>query len=183
MKNKNLSSLIHEYPGQVKKTTDLLEHTFGTKNILRLWRSDKLPQRERITDNISYELHGIGCRVDFSGICIDFDYGPHERVDGFDPWRFYIYACEVPHRYKKYTNQNTLKLEFNNYIAQGKAERLTDSMSNLYFLKPWRPACPLTFRCQAGVSVRTVQAFIQLRPGQLHATTNNPAPNTRHNGE
>lgn len=136
MKKNNLESLIREYIYQVKKATDLLEQTFGTKNILRLWRSNQIPQRGRITDNISYELHGIGCRVDFSGVCIDFDYGPNERVDGFDPWRLYIYACEVTHRYKKYTNQNTLEREFNNYVAQGKVQRITDSMSNLYFLNP-----------------------------------------------
>lgn len=136
IKKHNLETLIHEYLTQVEKATILLEQTFGTKNILQLWRSKEIPQRGRITDNISYELHGIGCRVDFSGVCIDFDYGPNERVDGFDPWRLYIYACEVPHRYKKYTNQNTLKLEFNNYVAQGKAQKITDSMSTLYFLNP-----------------------------------------------
>ncbi|MGH8412884.1 MAG: DUF6896 domain-containing protein, partial [Pseudomonas sp.] len=61
MKKNNLENLIHEYLYQVKRATDLLERTFGTKNILQLWRSKEIPQRGRITDNISYELHGIGC--------------------------------------------------------------------------------------------------------------------------
>ena len=41
MKNQTLENLIIEYLAQVKKATDLLELSFGTKNILRLWRSNK----------------------------------------------------------------------------------------------------------------------------------------------
>lgn len=76
--------------------TDLLESAFGTKNILGLWRSKKIPQRGKITDDATYELHGIGCRVYISQICIDFDYSTDGRIDGFDAWRLYLYACEVP---------------------------------------------------------------------------------------
>jgi hypothetical protein len=36
MKNQNLENLIHEHLTQVKKATNLLEQTFGTKNILQL---------------------------------------------------------------------------------------------------------------------------------------------------
>ncbi|MGQ7863762.1 DUF6896 domain-containing protein [Pseudomonas sp. 32A] len=136
MKNQTLENLINEYLDQVKKATDLLERIFGTKNILRLWHSKEILQRGRVTDDVSYELHGVGCRVYLSEICVDFDYGPNERVDGFDPWRLYMYACEMPRKYKKYTDKTALEQDFSKYIAQGKAKRLIDSTSNLYFLKP-----------------------------------------------
>jgi len=136
MKNQTLENLINEYLDQVKKATDLLERIFGTKNILPLWHSEKISQRGKVSDDVSYELHGIGCRIYLSEICVDFDYGPNERVDGFDPWRLYMYACEVPHRYKKYTDKDALEQDFKKYVAQGKAKRLTGSMSNLYFLQP-----------------------------------------------
>ncbi|MBC3304342.1 hypothetical protein H0Z09_24715 [Pseudomonas sp. SWRI18] len=136
MKNKTLESLIHEYLAHVKEATDLLESSFGTKNILGLWRSKRIPQRGSVTDNVTYELHGIGCRVYLPDACIDFDYGPDDRVDGFDLWRLYMYVCEVPHKYQKYTEESALKEDFNEYLKLGKAKKIPNSMSNLYFLLP-----------------------------------------------
>lgn len=136
MKTQTLENLITEYLSQVKKATDLLERTFGTKNILGLWRAKKIPQRGLLTEDITYELHGVGCSVYLSNICVDFDYGPDERIDGFDPWRLYMYACEVPNKYKKYTNKASLENDFNEYLKLGKAKRISGSMSNLYFIQP-----------------------------------------------
>ncbi len=136
MKTQTLEDLIAEYLAHVKKATDLLEHSFGTKNILRLWRSKKIPQRGSVTGDITYELHGIGCRVYLPEACIDFDYGPDERVDGFDIWRLYIYACELPRRYKKYANKESLEHDFNEYLKLGKAKKIEGSTSNLYFIQP-----------------------------------------------
>lgn len=136
MKTQNLDNLISEYLTQVKEATDLLEASFGTKNILRLWRSKKIPQRGPVTGGITYELHGIGCRVYLSEICIDFDYGPDGRVDGFDAWRLYMYACEIPHKYEKYTDKEFLDREFNEFLKKGTAKKIKESMSNLYFMQP-----------------------------------------------
>ncbi|MFT0477078.1 DUF6896 domain-containing protein [Pseudomonas antarctica] len=136
MRAQTLENLIAEYLEQVKKSTDLLEQVFGTKNILSLWRSKKIPQRGKVADDVTYELHGIGCRVYLSEICVDFDYGPDERVDGFDAWRLYLYACETPLKYKKYTNKESLEREFNAYLKKGKAKKVEGSTSNLYFIQP-----------------------------------------------
>lgn len=136
MKTKNLENLISEYLAHVKEATDLLEESFGTKNIINLWRSKKIPQRGPVTAGVSYEIHGIGCRVYLSKICIDFDYGPDGRVDGFDPWRLYTYACELPHKYKKYTNKEFLDCEFKKYLNKGTAKKIDGAMSNLYFTHP-----------------------------------------------
>ncbi|MCF5055316.1 hypothetical protein GIW50_26115 [Pseudomonas syringae] len=136
MNTQTLENLITEYLAQVKKSTELLEKAFGTKNILRLWRSNKIPRRGSVTDDVTYELHGIGCSVYLSEICVDFDYGPDERVDGFDSWRLYMYACEVPHRFKKYTDREFLEGEFNDYLQKGKAKKIIGSKSNLYFMQP-----------------------------------------------
>ncbi len=136
MTTQTLENLITEYLAQVIKATDLLEQSFGTKNILGLWRSNKIPQRGSVTNDVTYELDGIGCRVYLSEVCVDFDYGPDERVDGFDSWRLYMYACEVPRRFKKYTNRESLQREFDEYLKKGKAQRIIGSMSNLYFIQP-----------------------------------------------
>ncbi|MVV48761.1 hypothetical protein EJA72_10980 [Pseudomonas sp. PB120] len=133
MKNKSLEYLIDDFLDQVKRATDLLESRFGKKCILPLWGTKEIPQRGEILDGISYELHGVGCRVYFPGVCVDFDYGPDERVDGFDVWRLYNYACEVPLLHPKYLVQDVLKRDFGEYLIAGKVERISGSMSRLYF--------------------------------------------------
>lgn len=133
MKNKDLEYLIDDFLAQVKKATDLLESRFGQKCILRLWQSKEIPRRGEISGGIDYELHGVGCRVYFPKVCVDFDYGPGERIDGFDIWRLYIYACEVPNLHSKYIDQDVLKRDFNEYINLGKIERISGCMSGLYF--------------------------------------------------
>lgn len=30
---------------------------------------------ESVTDDVTYELHGVGCSVYLSDVCVDFDYG------------------------------------------------------------------------------------------------------------
>ncbi|MGE1152151.1 DUF6896 domain-containing protein [Pseudomonas kitaguniensis] len=136
MKPQTLENLIAEYLAHVKKATDLLDQSFGTKNILRLWHSKQIPRRGAVTPDVTYELHGIGCSVFLSEICVDFDYGPNERVDGFDAWRLYMYACEVPNRYEKYTDKKFLEREFSEYLKKGKAQKITGSMCDLYFMQP-----------------------------------------------
>ena len=135
MRAQTLEHLIIDYLKQVKKATDLLEQVFGTKNIIGLWRSKKIPQRGTVAANVTYELHGIGCSVYLSEICVDFDYGPDDRVDGFDSWRLYMYACETPSKYKKYTDKQALEREFNAYLKKGKAKKIEGSTSNLYFIQ------------------------------------------------
>jgi hypothetical protein len=131
-----LENLITEYLTQVKIATDLLERSFGTKNILGLWRTKKISQRGSVNSDVTYELHGIGCCVYISEICIDFDYGPDDRVDGFDLWRLFIYACERPKKYDQYTNKEFLEHDFNEYLKLGKAKKIPGSMSSLYFIQP-----------------------------------------------
>lgn len=135
MKNKNLEYLIDDFLAQVERATNLLEGRFGKKCILRLWRENAIPRCGEILDGINYELHGVGCRVYFPEMCIDFDYGPNERVDGFDVWRLYIYACEVPLQHPKYIDEDALKRDFHEYVSLGKVKRVFGSMSNLYFKK------------------------------------------------
>lgn len=108
MKTETLEDLINEYLKQIQQATELLERSFGTRDILELWWTNKIPRRGVVTDGVEYEPHGVGCSVYISDLCIDLDYGPGGRVDGFDPWRLYMYACETPQKYKKYTDMKFL---------------------------------------------------------------------------
>lgn len=133
MRNAELEYLIDDFLTQVERATDLLEARFGKKCIIGLWRAKEIPQRGEVTLGVSYELHGVGCRVYFPEVCVDFDYGPNERVDGFDVWRLYIYACEVPLQHPNYIDQEALKRDFGEYIRAGKVTKISGSMSSLYF--------------------------------------------------
>lgn len=39
-----------------------------------------------------YLKHGAGCTVYFQDGEIDFDFGRHGEINGFDPWRLFIFA-------------------------------------------------------------------------------------------
>ncbi|WP_428839041.1 DUF6896 domain-containing protein [Pseudomonas trivialis] len=56
-------------------------------------------------------------------MCVDFDYGPDGRLDGFDLWRLYMYACELPKKYKKYNDKDLLEREFNTCLIKGRQRR------------------------------------------------------------
>jgi len=133
MKNNELEYLIQDFLDKVEIATSLLEKKFGKRCILRLWRTKQIPQRGRVIGDITYELHGVGCRVYLPEACIDFDYGPDERIDGFDPWRLYLYANEFPKKHQKYVELESVKRDFDEYIFSGKVEKIESSMSRLYF--------------------------------------------------
>lgn len=133
MKNKDLEYLIDDFLEQVEKATALLEAKFGKRCILRLWSTSQIAQRGDVNDDVTYELHGVGCRVYLPDVCVDFDYGPDDRIDGFDPWRLYIYANEVPQKHQKYVDLDNVERDFNEYIKLEKIERIAGSTSQLYF--------------------------------------------------
>ena len=135
LRNEPLEQLIIDFLSKVDKATALLEEKFGSRCILRLWRTNKIERCGIIVDNITYELHGVGCAVHLPEACIDFDYGANGRTDGFDVWRLYIYACELPLKYKKYTDQKTLQADFEKYISTGKIEEISPGTDELYIIK------------------------------------------------
>src|SRR5471030_2553125 len=112
-KNELLEKLIVDFLSKVEKAAVLLQEKFGTRCILRLWHSKKIEQCGTISDNITYELHGVGCAVYLPEACIDFDYGPNGRTDGFDVWRLYLLACELP-----LNTKNTLTFKYLNPISK-----------------------------------------------------------------
>ncbi|WP_095124918.1 hypothetical protein [Pseudomonas sp. Irchel s3a12] len=129
--DKNLEDLINDFLSKVDYGTELLLKKFGTRNILRLWRSKQIERCGEITNGIQYELHGVGCAIHFPSESVDFDYGSDNRIDGFDVWRLYIYASDRPSEYKKYCDKKIVEEEFKEYISSGRIEKMSPS-DNLY---------------------------------------------------
>jgi hypothetical protein len=132
-KDKSLEDLINDFLSKVDSATLLLEKRFGTRNILRLWRSNQIQRCGDITDNTQYELHGVGCIVHFTTESVNFDYGSNSRIDGFDVWRLYIYASDRPLIYEKYCDKKTLEKEFKEFISLNRIEKMSNK-DNLYVL-------------------------------------------------
>jgi hypothetical protein len=133
-----LEDLISDFLSKVESGTELLQKKFGTRNILRLWRTKKIERRGEIINGIQYELHGVGCAIHFPSESVDFDYGSNDRIDGFDVWRLYIYASDRPLKYKKYCDKKIVEKEFKEYLASGRIEKMSLS-DNLYTLKKPEP--------------------------------------------
>lgn len=133
IKDKSLEDLINDFLSKVDIATLLLEKRFGTRNILRLWRSNQMQRCGDITDNTQYELHGVGCIVHLTTESVNFDYGSNSRIDGFDVWRLYIYALDRPFIYEKYCDKKTLEKEFKELISSNRIEKMSIS-DNLYVL-------------------------------------------------
>ncbi|MDD1002881.1 DUF6896 domain-containing protein [Pseudomonas sp. TNT2022 ID642] len=131
--DKNLENLITDFLSKVESGTELLQKKFGTRNILRLWRSKQIERCGEITDEIQYELHGVGCAIHFPSESVDFDYGSNSRIDGFDVWRLYIYALDRPLTYEKYCDKKTLEKEFKELISLNRIEKMSIN-DNLYVL-------------------------------------------------
>ncbi|WP_454565890.1 DUF6896 domain-containing protein [Pseudomonas sp. AIG] len=131
--DKNLEDLITDFLSKVESGTELLQKKFGTRNILRLWRSKQIERCGEITDEIQYELHGVGCAIHFPSESVDFDYGSNSRIDGFDVWRLYIYASDRPLIYEKYCDKKTLEKEFKEFISLNRIEKMSNK-DNLYVL-------------------------------------------------
>ncbi|WP_460410851.1 MULTISPECIES: DUF6896 domain-containing protein [unclassified Pseudomonas] len=131
--DKNLEDLITDFLSKVESGTELLQKKFGTRNILRLWRSKQIERCGEITDEIQYELHGVGCAIHFPSESVDFDYGSNSRIDGFDVWRLYIYALDRPLTYEKYCDKKTLEKEFKELISLNRIEKMSIN-DNLYVL-------------------------------------------------
>ncbi|WP_085641175.1 MULTISPECIES: hypothetical protein [unclassified Pseudomonas] len=135
MTDKDFSSLIASFLESVESSLKLLEDKFGSRELQKLCRQNKIAQRGEITDTISYQLHGNGCMVEHPDYCIDFDFAPDERTDGFDAWRLYNYACEFPEKYASYTNLRTIETILKEYEEQKIIQKIENSTSNLYFLQ------------------------------------------------
>jgi hypothetical protein len=130
----NLEKLARDFLSSVDEATCLFEEKFGTRCILRLWRSGKIRRCGVVKGNVTYELHGVGCAVNLPHVLVDFDYGPDGRVDGFDAWRLIIYASELPEKYPKYQNKEVLNLEFEEHVASGRFEPMPGGRNGFYCL-------------------------------------------------
>ena len=56
------------------------------------WACNSIPQRGTLSDGARYFKHGYGCAVKMARNSVDFDFGPHGEITGFDAYRLWSFA-------------------------------------------------------------------------------------------
>ena len=132
MIKKPLQKVIDDYLSKVEQGVSLFKKQLGDKHPLQAWGNKDIPQRGKLSDAIEYEFHGIGCALIFSDCEVDFDFGPDDRVDGFDLWRLTQYLLSCPNKYPDYS-ADKIKKDFENALEHKAITKLTHPYCNLYF--------------------------------------------------
>ena len=139
--------LIEAYQSHVAEACELFRSNLGvTGNILAAWR--RIPIGDYDSDdepsipgsgtldpkrNVTYSFHGIGCRVMFGSLDVDFDFGPHGRHDGFDSWRLHMYAKSAK-PFRELSDQNVIQTELDAMERENFIQHLDESLgSHLYY--------------------------------------------------
>ncbi|MEM7475342.1 MAG: hypothetical protein AAF483_10150 [Planctomycetota bacterium] len=143
-----IQPLIEAYQTHVAEACELFRTNLGvTGNILSAWKrhliSIDLPADDRpplagrgVLDSdrsITYSFHGIGCRVMFGTLDVDFDFGPHGRHDGFDAWRLHRYA-QSSKRFRNSFDQQMIQNELDAMELEHLIAHMDGSLgSHLYY--------------------------------------------------
>ncbi len=133
MIDKNLKTVIDDYLVEVQKGINLFKLKIGDTPPLVAWRNNDIPQQGKLSDDVEYQFHGIGCVLVFPEYEVDFDFGPDNRNDGFDLWRLSLYVSSRAERYPYYQDEEKLKKEFENAVEANVIAKLDHPYSNLYF--------------------------------------------------
>lgn len=89
-----LLELVSKYQAAARDAAERLRVELGVEQLLASWRAGRIERTGRLPSGTEYEFHGSGCWVSAPGALVDFDFGPGERVDGFDVWRLELFAQE-----------------------------------------------------------------------------------------
>lgn len=129
--DERLAKLISDYQRAVG-TAVLLMSESGIEipsNINDLLNLD-IPAQGELKGGIRYLKHGYGYWVHLPEGEVDFDFGQHGEIDGFDEWRLWIFSRHRPNTYAFDTEQALLDC-VGHALKKGK---LAASSHNLYYV-------------------------------------------------
>lgn len=107
-------AFVEDYLHHVRKVCELFETQLGATMPRQAYRSGRIPAHGVLGDegSIEYRFHGNGCEVFFGDVLVDFDFGPGDRVDGFDQWRLSRFVKSRADEYPELQNPVALKRAF-----------------------------------------------------------------------
>ena len=92
--NQNLAVLISDYQASVRIAVALMrESGIPIPASNTDWAFNGIEQSGELNGGCPYFKHGYGCKVRLpSGIAVDFDFGEHGQINGFDAGRLAHFA-------------------------------------------------------------------------------------------
>lgn len=88
-------ALIRRYEALVSEHVADLRNALGQSDLLMAANSRLIPRSGVLPNGVEYFFHGVGCTVETPDYTLDFDFGPIERVGGFDAWRLSRLASQL----------------------------------------------------------------------------------------
>jgi len=67
---------------------------YGVANLPDGRKSRTIPKNGRVGDELEFEFHGKGCRIQVGPLTVDFDFLPDSSPGGFDAWRLHWFIEE-----------------------------------------------------------------------------------------
>lgn len=88
-----LICLIEDFQQTAKVVAEEFYNKYNRKDLLRAWHDKTIAQKGSLNDIVQkYAFHGAGLYAKLKGKEVDFDFGPDDRIDGFDAWRLKEFA-------------------------------------------------------------------------------------------
>ena len=117
---KQILDLIEDFQTEVKFVAAQFYNKYGRKDLLKAWHDKAIPQTGQL-DNIviQYAFHGAGLFAKLIDKEVDFDFGPNDRIDGFDAWRLRAFADSQAKKYQGFWTLKKLENELEQLKKQG----------------------------------------------------------------
>jgi len=96
MTSPTIMMLIDKYTSAAANAHAMLRAHLGEDALLSAVNGRRIPREGQLPGGFSYSFHGVGCAVEGPNFEVDFDFGPEQRVDGFDAWRLSLFAQFFP---------------------------------------------------------------------------------------
>ncbi len=91
--NNRLKTLIDAYKATVARAVAALEASDIPRPATTTeWVGYEVPGRGGLVGGGEYFIHGFGCAVRLTDTSVDFDFGDHGQIDGFDWYRLSRFA-------------------------------------------------------------------------------------------
>jgi hypothetical protein len=91
--NAGLFKLIRDYQQCVARAVALLEASgIARPRGNAEWAASDVPGRGTLANGFKFYKHGFGCALSGREWSVDFDFGEHGEIDGFDAWRLHLFA-------------------------------------------------------------------------------------------
>lgn len=129
--DEQLVQLISDYQRAVSTAVLLMSESGieSPSNIKDLLHLD-IPAHGELNGGIRYFKHGFGYRVHLPEGKVEFDFGEHGEIDGFDEWRLWQFCQQHPSAYA-FDTQQSLSVFIKHALEK---KQLVASAHNLYYV-------------------------------------------------